>query len=347
MDRPQEPVSVFVAPAGAFGTAIALASCQAGNRTTLYFRSSNKLTAAQRTQKSERLPGHSLKGVTVTGQLEHCAASELIMAAPRAQYARELLEEIQKHCRTDATLVLGTKGIEQESQSRMSDVVASIFGDDFLENKCAFLSGPSFAEQLAANDPTCVVVASYNPATAQTVRRALSTQTFRIYTSDDVAGVELCGICKNIIAIAAGIIKGMGLNDNANAALFTRGLTEIARFVLSQGGHCDTIYGLAGAGDLHMTCSSSTSRNFGFGYALGVGHHQDILSFVEAFEENSGVVEGYHSIPTILHIAQDNGIELPIIAMLAEVLYRGYDPQTAVIDLMNRPPKAERNPVTE
>jgi len=229
-------------------------------------------------------------------------------------------------------LVSATKGLDTETLQRMSEVAA----EEAPGRPLAVLSGPSFAAEVLAGQPTAVVVASSDLAVAERVQRALSTVTFRAYSSDDVVGVELAGALKNIIAIAAGILDGLGLGQNTLAALITRGLAEIARLSVGCGARADTLAGLAGLGDLVLTCTGALSRNRHVGQALGRG-----LSLEQALTETAMVAEGVRTTPAACALAERRGVDLPIAAQMREVLTRGKSPRTALEELMLRSLKRE------
>jgi glycerol-3-phosphate dehydrogenase (NAD(P)+) len=230
-------------------------------------------------------------------------------------------------------LVNVAKGIEVGTTKRVSEIVREV-----APSIAAYvvLSGPSHAEEVVRRMPTTVVAASSDIAVAQTVQSALTTPAFRVYASDDVVGVEICGALKNVIAIAAGIVDGLGLGDNTKAALMTRGLAEIARLGVALGADQGTFYGLAGLGDLYVTCASQHSRNRSVGEQIGKGSSLDaILSTMSA------VAEGVPTTTAALELASSVGIELPITQKVASILFHGEDPRSAIRDLMLRPVKSE------
>jgi glycerol-3-phosphate dehydrogenase (NAD(P)+) len=228
--------------------------------------------------------------------------------------------------------VSATKGFDTETLQRMSEVAA----EEAPGRPLAVLSGPSFAAEVLAGQPTAVVVASADLAVAERVQRALSTAAFRAYSSDDVAGVEMAGALKNIIAIAAGILDGLGLGQNTLAALITRGLAEIARLSVACGARADTLAGLAGLGDLVLTCTGALSRNRHVGQALGRG-----LTLEQALEETAMVAEGVRTTPAACSLAQRLGVDMPIAGQMREVLTQGKSPRTALEELMLRTLKRE------
>jgi glycerol-3-phosphate dehydrogenase (NAD(P)+) len=228
----------------------------------------------------------------------------------------------------------GTKGIENETLDRMSQITAEVLGDRL--GAFAVLSGPTFALETARGDPTAAVVASSDADFSKTVQRALSCGTFRLYHAADVAGVELAGSLKNVIAIAAGVVEGLGLGFNTNAALITRGLHEISKLGMALGGKPETFAGLAGMGDLVLTCTGSLSRNRTVGVALGQGKKlNDIL------DDSKFVAEGVKTARAAKQLADRHSIEMPITAEMYKVLYEGESPLAATQRLMSRSLKAE------
>jgi glycerol-3-phosphate dehydrogenase (NAD(P)+) len=229
-------------------------------------------------------------------------------------------------------LVSATKGIETESLMRMSQVAEA----ELPGRPLAVLSGPSFALEVAREQPTAVVVAARETACAEALQRALSSRSFRAYSSDDVVGVELAGAVKNVVAIAAGIVDGLGYGHNTVAALITRGLAELSRLVVALGGRAETAAGLAGLGDLVLTCTGALSRNRRVGQALGRG-----ASLAEATAGSLMVAEGIHTTLAACRLAERAGVELPISQQMKAVLYGGKPPREAVDELMLRTLKRE------
>jgi glycerol-3-phosphate dehydrogenase (NAD(P)+) len=231
-------------------------------------------------------------------------------------------------------VISGTKGIENESLERMSEVTSSVLGGKLIA--FAALSGPTFAAEVARGDPTTAVIASRDNGFAQELQKSLSCGTFRLYHSADVTGVELAGSLKNVIAIAAGVLEGLGLGSNTSAALMTRGLHEITRLGLALGGTIETFAGLAGMGDLVLTCTGALSRNRSVGVALGRGQR---LS--EILDETKFVAEGVKTSRSAKQLADRHQIEMPITAEMYRVLYENERPRDAIQRLMSRSLKAE------
>jgi glycerol-3-phosphate dehydrogenase (NAD(P)+) len=280
------------------------------------------------------LPGLRLpEGIGATTDLPGAAdAAEVVLVVVPSAFCREVYRRLPGVLRPGVLLVSATKGIETESLSRMSEVAAA----EAARLAPAVLSGPSFALEVAQEQPTAVVVASADASSAQVLQRALSSRTFRVYTSDDVVGVELGGALKNVIAIAAGIVDGLGYGSNTVAALVTRGLAEITRLAVALGGRADTLAGLAGLGDLMLTCTGGLSRNRSLGRSLGRGR-----SLREALQETRMVAEGVGTTLAACALARRAGIEMPIAEQMREVLYEGKPPRRAVDELMLRSLKRE------
>jgi glycerol-3-phosphate dehydrogenase (NAD(P)+) len=254
--------------------------------------------------------------------------AELIVLVVPSRFVRSALETFKPHLRADALIVSATKGLDEKTHQRMSEVAREVLG-----RKIAVLSGPSHAEEVARGVPTAVTVAGEN---AGIIQQAFLGKTFRVYTSDDVIGVELGGTLKNIIAVAAGILDGIGLGDNSKAALMTRGLAEITRLGVALGAKSETFYGLSGIGDLIVTCASRHSRNRSVGERLGKGEKlSDIMGGMKQ------VAEGIWNAKAARDLAGDLGIEMPITEEVCAVVEDGKDPRLALKDLMSRDPKAE------
>ena len=257
----------------------------------------------------------------------------IFMIVPSHHY-RQVLSDLKPHLRRPVNVLSGTKGIENETLDRMSEITSSVLGDRLAA--FAVLSGPTFALETARGDPTAAVVASTDSAFSTDIQRALSCGTFRLYHAADVAGVELAGSLKNVIAIAAGVVEGLGLGFNTNAALITRGLHEITKLGLALGGRMETFAGLAGMGDLVLTCTGSLSRNRSVGVALGRGKRlSDIL------DEAKFVAEGVKTARAANDLAERHRIEMPITAEMYRVLYENESPPVAIQRLMSRSLKAE------
>lgn len=321
--------------AGSWGTALAAHLARSGQPVRLWARDE----AVVRSINDRRANPDYLPGVTLPAGI--AATSDLAAAAERAEtvfvvipsaFCRAVYQRAAGILAPGAVLVSATKGLEMDTLRRMSEVAA----EEAPGHPLAVLSGPSFALEVAHGEPTTVVVASEEPAVAESVQRAVSGRTFRAYTSDDVPGVELAGALKNVIAIAAGILDGLGHGHNTAAALITRGLAEITRLSVALGGRADTLAGLAGLGDLVLTCTGALSRNRQVGHALGSGR-----SLAEVTASTPMVAEGVRTTLAACALAERAGIEMPIARQMRAVLYEGKPPRAALEDLMLRSLKRE------
>ncbi len=294
--------------------------------------------AAQMQQTRENrayLPGFPFPpNLRVSADLaEAVRACEMVLMVTPSQTMRANARALAPHITPGAVVVSGAKGLELGTRQRMTDVLAAELPPSV---RLAALSGPNLAREIAAGLPAAAVVAARDPVVAEAARATLSTPRFRIYTSDDVVGVELGGALKNIIALGVGISDGLGYGDNAKASFMTRALAEIARIALAAGANPLTLAGLAGLGDLIATCASPLSRNRTLGLELGHGRPLD-----EALAERRTVAEGVTTTRAALELARDLGVELPITEQIACVLFEGKDVRAAVGELMLREPKRE------
>jgi glycerol-3-phosphate dehydrogenase (NAD(P)+) len=282
------------------------------------------------------LPGHRLsENLSFTNDLREAVADrDLILLVPPSQVMRTVLRRAAPHIRSGALLVSAAKGIEVESLLPMSEVVSALIGD--RTNRVAFLSGPSFAREVAGEMPTAVVAASTVEEVAYQVQEAFSTDYFRVYTNDDVIGVELGGALKNVIALAAGVSDGLGFGYNTRAALITRGLAEITRLGLAMGARQSTFAGLAGMGDLVLTCTGDLSRNRTVGIELGRGK-----TLQEVLQGMKMVAEGVQTTLSAYRLAEKLHVEMPITEQMYRILYEGKAASQAVADLMLRELKSE------
>jgi glycerol-3-phosphate dehydrogenase (NAD(P)+) len=328
-------VSLAVLGGGSWGTALAAHLRRAGHPVRLWLR--DQAVAEEinrRRQNPAYLPGVELPaGLKATTDLgEAVSAAKTIFVVIPSEFCRGVYRRLRAHAEEGAVIVSATKGLEIETRRRMTEVAA----EEAPGRPLAVLSGPSFALEVVREQPTTVVVASVDLAVAEEVQRLVSTRAFRAYSSDDVVGVELAGSLKNVIAIAAGIVDGLGYGHNTVAALVTRGLAEIARLAVTLGARADTLSGLAGLGDLVLTCTGTLSRNRRVGQALGAGR-----SLAEAVGETRMVAEGVRTTLAACALAERAGIEMPIAMQMREVLYRGRPPRAAVDALMLRTLKRE------
>jgi glycerol-3-phosphate dehydrogenase (NAD(P)+) len=326
-------VKIGVLGGGAWGTALAAHAVRSGHEVRLWVRDRDQARViTERHENPHYLPGIVLPDglVADSDPAAALAGAGLVLVVIPSAFFRAVCRDLAPWFPPGAICVSATKGIELDTGRRMTEVAREELGSP----ACAVLSGPSFALEVAQGLPTAVVVASSELAVAESVQRAVSTRTFRVYSSDDVVGVELAGALKNVIAIAAGIVDGLGYGHNIVAALITRGLAEISRLAVARGGRPDTLAGLAGLGDLVLTCTGELSRNRRVGQAVGAGR-----SLAEA---TAGVVaEGVRTTLAACAIAEEAGIEMPIARQMRAVLHEGKSPREALDELMLRSLKRE------
>lgn len=263
---------------------------------------------------------------------EAVAGTDVILSASPSHVVRSVVERVAAAVPAGTIVVSATKGIENDSLALMSEVIAEMAPDW----RFAALSGPSFAQEVYAGQPTAVVAAAGDLETARAVQELFSTPRFRVYTNRDVVGVELGGALKNVIAVAAGMLEGLGLGHNPRAALITRGLAEITRLARREGAQVETLMGLAGLGDLVLTCTGSLSRNRYVGEQLGKG-----IALDEITAGMNEVAEGIKTTQAVKHLADRAGLEMPITNEVNAVLYEGKSVRTAVTELMSRPLREE------
>ena len=330
---------IAVLGAGSWGTALADALARNGHEVRLWAWS-EELEADLRTSgRNERyLPGVDLAaGLNVGHDMADVLdETDAVLSVSPSHYVRSVMSEAAPHIAPDALLVSASKGLELESNLRMSQVLAEVLPGRLAEG-VVVLSGPSFAAELARGLPTAVTLASSNTDHAKAVQEMFQSDRFRLYTQADVVGTEVGGALKNVMAIAAGISDGLGLGNNARAALLTRGLAEMGRLVETKGGQAVTLSGLAGMGDLVLTCTGDLSRNRRVGLALGGGRKLEAV-----LEEMDAVAEGVRTTRAARELASAHGVEMPIVEAVYSVLYESVDPMEALARLMAREPKPER-----
>jgi glycerol-3-phosphate dehydrogenase (NAD(P)+) len=331
---------IAIIGAGSYGTALALVAARAGNPIRLWAHST-EVVAVLRQERENRiyLPGFTLPDlIAPTSDLaEALGDTEVVVTAIPSHVCREVYEKMRPLLRPQMILVSATKGIEMDSGMRMEEVVREVLHDRF-EPRYVALSGPSFAAEVAKDEPCAVVAASHSNPWAAGVQEAFSTRRFRVYTNNDVTGVEVGGAVKNVMAIATGTVAGLGLGYNSAAALVTRGLAEMTRLAVRMGGRAETLAGLAGMGDLVLTCFGNLSRNRRVGYELGQG--RQLPAITGAMRE---VAEGVKTAKATHELAARLGVEMPITTGVYQMLYEGKSPHDLMIELMERPLKSERN----
>ena len=331
---------IVVLGSGAWGTAIALSLYRrGGHHVTLWSHSDDE--ARQIAEAGENvlfLPGIPLPAdLDVTADVVPLRAAEVLVSVIPSEFLRSTLMRLRPHLHNGQFVVSATKGVEDRSFLRMTQVISETLEPAGLLLPIGAFSGPSFALEVAQGQPTAITVAFSDPQIAALVQQEFSSETLRLYTSTDVIGVELGGALKNVIAIAAGNAAGVGLGYNSAAGLMTRGIAEITRLAVACGGRRETLAGLSGVGDLVLTCTGSLSRNRTVGQALGQGR-----KLPEILESLGGkVAEGVRTTRAALGLARRHGIEMPITEQMELILDEGKDPREAIKDLMLRPGKGE------
>jgi glycerol-3-phosphate dehydrogenase (NAD(P)+) len=326
---------------GAWGTAIALSlHRRGGHQITLWAHShelAREILAAG--ENTQFLPGFPLpRDITVTGDCAAVTDVEIVVSVIPSEFLRPALLRLRSHLRNGQFIVSATKGLEDKTLYRMTEVLSATLEPAGLLLSIGALSGPSFAQEVALGQPTAVTVAFSDPQVASLIQQEFSSESLRLYTSTDVIGVELGGALKNVIAIAAGVAVGVGLGHNSIAALITRGIVEITRLAVVCGARRETLAGLSGIGDLVLTCTGSLSRNRTVGLALGEGRKlPEILASL-----GGKVAEGVHTTHAALGLAREHSIEMPISEQMQLIFNRGKDPRKAIRDLMLRPGKDEQ-----
>jgi glycerol-3-phosphate dehydrogenase (NAD(P)+) len=333
---------IAVIGAGAWGTAISVVLGRKGShRVRLWAHEKEVREAiAQRRVNENFLPGQPIPdSVMATSDLaEALAGAQIVVSVMPSQHCRRLFELMRPHLPSEALIVSATKGLEESSLLRMSEVITQVLAvKNARAPRIGALSGPTFALEVARGDPTAITVASQDPELARVVQDEFSDPYFRVYTNADVVGVELGGALKNIVAIAAGICHGLGLGHNSVSALITRGLAEMTRLVLACGGRAETMAGLAGLGDLVLTCTGGLSRNRSVGVELGRG--RKLAEIVAAM--HGMVAEGIFTTTAAVGLAHARGVEMPITDQVHAILSQGKAPRDAIHELMTRSGKSE------
>ena len=325
-------MKVCVVGSGAWGTALAIRLCLNGHDVTMWTIEKELIPEMESTRRNPRLPGAVLpEGLKISGDYACARGSKLVVIASPSFPMRSVCRGVAPFIDDDAVVVSVTKGIEDGTCKRMSQIVAEETGKSVV-----VLTGPSHAEEVALNIPTGCLAACEDQALAEFVQDAFMADTFRIYTSSDPLGAELGAALKNVIALCAGVCDGLGHGDNTKAMLMTRGLTELARLGVAMGANKDTFTGLSGVGDLIVTCTSMHSRNRRAGILIGQG--KDVQT---AMKEVGAVVEGYYAAKSAWALAQKMGVEMPITEAAYKVLYEGLSAKDVTHELLMRRKKAE------
>ena len=325
-------MKAVVIGSGAWGTALAIRLLKNGHDVTVWTFEKELIDEMAATRRNPRLPGAVLpEGLKISGDYACAAGCKLVVMASPSFPARSVCRGVKDYIDEDAVVVSVTKGLEDGTHKRMSQVVAEEIGREVV-----VLTGPSHAEEVSLDIPTGLLAACQDQALAEFVQDAFMSDTLRVYTSSDPVGAELGAALKNVIALCAGITDGLGFGDNTKAMLMTRGLTETARLGVALGAQKDTFAGLAGVGDLIVTCCSMHSRNRRAGILIGQGK-----SVQEAMKEVGAVVEGYYATKSAYELGKAMGIDMPITEAAYKVLYEGAEVQTAVRELLRRSRRSE------
>jgi glycerol-3-phosphate dehydrogenase (NAD(P)+) len=330
---------IAIIGAGAWGTSLTIVLGRKGtHRVRLWAHEAEVVESISRRRVNEKfLPGHLIpEPVVVSSDLEKVVeGAGILVSVMPSQHCRAVFERMRPLLPPDILVISATKGLEEGSLLRMSEVIRRVMKRESIA--IGALSGPSFAQEVARGDPTAVTIASQDSDLLRTVQQDFSDPRFRVYTNGDVVGVELGGALKNIIAIAAGICDGLGLGHNSVAALITRGLAEMTRLVVACGGRADTMAGLAGLGDLVLTCTGGLSRNRSVGAELGRGNKlPDIISNMHGM-----VAEGVFTTTAAVGLAHARKVEMPITQQMHAILHEGKSPREAIEQLMSRSGKSE------
>jgi len=329
--------NITVLGAGSYGTALAICLARNGYQTTLWGRDLNHIMEMERTRSNEKyLPGGVFpESLVVEANLEKAVSNSknILVVVPSHAYG-DMLSKIKPMLRIDARLAWATKGLDHKSGRLLQDVAREILGDDIA---LAVLSGPTFAKEMAAGLPTAISLSSTDDDFAKDITDLLHCEkTFRVYNNNDFIGVQLGGAVKNVVAIGAGIADGIGFGANARTALITRGLAEMTRLGTALNADPATFMGMAGLGDLVLTCTDNQSRNRRFGLALGSGADVE-----QAMSDIGQVVEGYRNTKEVYMLAKRMHVEMPIVEQVYQVLYCGKAAKLAAADLLSRDRKFE------
>ena len=328
---------IGVIGAGAWGTALALTARRAGREVVLWAHEPEVARVmAESRENGAYLPGLTLpEGIHPTSSLEEVCAVDAVLLVPPAQHLRAVCGAAAPFWRAGLPALICAKGIEQGSDATMSEVINATLPDAVV----AVLSGPTFAAEVARGLPAAITLACADPALGVRLVEALGTPTFRPYWSNDLAGAQMGGAIKNVLAIGCGIVEGRGMGDNARAALLTRGLAEITRLAMAKGARPETLMGLSGLGDLILTATSQQSRNFSLGYALGQGR-----SLAEILSHRTSVTEGVTTAVSAVSLAARLGVDMPLCEAVNNLLHHGADLDETIRGLLARPFKAEFTP---
>lgn len=322
-------MKIAILGSGGWGLALACTCARLGHDVTVWSKFKDEIDTIIRTgELRAKLPGVIIPDtVKLTTDISCAGDKDIVLVGIPVKFVREVCDQAKPYVSKDSIMVSSSKGLEEGSLKRMSEVIKEVFPD----NTVAVLTGPSHAEELGRGIPTAVVAASEDTDAAKLIQKTFSDNVLRLYINSDVIGCEIGGAIKNVIALCCGVIEGLGLGDNTRAALMTRGLSEITRLGIAMGGKADTFSGLAGVGDLIVTCTSMHSRNFRAGILIGQG-----VSPQEAVLR-VGTVEGYACAAAALKLAKKYDVNMPITEEINRILFEDKSPKSAIGDLMGRP----------
>jgi glycerol-3-phosphate dehydrogenase (NAD(P)+) len=332
---------IAIIGAGAWGTALSIVAARGGRHRVRLWAHEKEVRDSVNSRRINDLflAGQKIPdAVCATNDLaEALQGAEIVISVMPSHHCRRLFQLMQSHLSPQMLFVSATKGLEEGSLLRMTRVITQVLSASRFSPRIGAMSGPSFAMEVARGDPTAITIASADAELTQTVQQALSDPRFRLYTNSDVIGVELGGSLKNVIAIAAGVCDGLGLGHNSVAALITRGLAEMTRLAVACGAHRETMAGLAGLGDLVLTCTGGLSRNRSVGVELGRGRKlPEIIAGMHGM-----VAEGVLTTNAAMGLARSHGVEMPITEKMHAILQEGKSPKEAIHELMTRSAKSE------
>ncbi len=322
-------MKIAILGSGGWGLALACTCARLGHDVTVWSKFKDEIDTILRTgELRAKLPGVIIPDtVKLTTDISCAKDKDIVLVGIPVKFVREVCNQAKPYVSKESIMVSTSKGLEDGSMKRMSEILKEVFPD----NTVAVLTGPSHAEELGRGIPTAVVVASESIEAAKLIQKTFSDNILRLYVNSDVIGCEIGGAIKNVIALCCGVIEGLGLGDNTRAALMTRGLSEITRLGTAMGGKADTFSGLAGVGDLIVTCTSMHSRNFRAGILIGQGVSPQEAVF------RVGTVEGYACAAAALKLSKKYDVNMPITEEINRILFEGKPPKSAIGDLMGRP----------
>ncbi|MGE3801119.1 MAG: NAD(P)H-dependent glycerol-3-phosphate dehydrogenase [Candidatus Kapaibacterium sp.] len=322
--------------AGSWGTTLGVYLAERGHHLLLYVHDVAQQHLLQATRENRLyLPGVPFPAtLEVTGDVKSLASSDVLLIATPTQFIRNTISPLSEFDLSKTLIVNSSKGIERGTLMRVSEIIADVLNVPLTQ--IVSLSGPSHAEEVSRSDPAALVAASSSLESAERVQNLFNSETLRIYSSDDIIGVELGGALKNVIALCAGIVDGAEFGDNTKAALITRGLAEITRLGVALGARSETFSGLSGLGDLIVTCTSRHSRNRYVGEQIGRGR-----KLQEIIDEMSMVAEGVTTTESAFELSRRTGVEMPIVEQVHQILFEGKETRQAITDLMTRSTKPE------